>query len=490
MKTAHMVTVLASLCMTGFTSAAWLRLPTPESPQVNLANKNVLGTAITATGGLANAEVLISDDPSASAALSAGKSEAVLALPEQLLIDSVSFVNDGAAGKVVVSGSADQKEWIGLAQATFTDSDRHVPIKFAGAQVKYVRLAFEVGKSAAIRSLHVGGANKLSDYKAYATPEGGKAVEVDATTLARSSRPIYMFPTPTNVGEADGPRSSFKFPKSKERYRTVVYDLGAVRTIKKFSAAYSRVPTRLQVFAFEQLPEKKDWRGKMTLEPEVFDTTKPVVSGEDARGDGNIQIAPDQPVKAQYVALRFEPNYHKRAVTGLDPDWSAMAFAAAVPFVGLAEEFGIVESGIFAQAEAAADDDDFVVYDAATGGTVPLVLISRSSIKLVMQQQLGREPTPAELADPALVTASVNTILTAAGYSPISNSGGSGNPESTVADPSNATGNTGALNALGLSYRSGTSGGGTGGSPFIEPTTTTGTTTTDGGTGSIPPTSL
>lgn len=459
MKTSYLVAVLASLCMTGVASAAWLRLPAAESPSVNLASRNVLGTTITASGGVTNAEVLIGDDPSASASLAAGKSELILSLTEQLLVDAVSFVNDGVAGKVVVSGSADQKEWTALAQASFTDADRHVPIRFAGAQMKYVRLAFETGKGATIRSLHLGGANKLTDYKAFTVPEGGnKAVEIDATTLAKSSRPIYMYPTPTNAGEADGSRQTFKFPKSKERYRTVIYDLGMVRTIKKFNAAYSRVPTRLEVFTFEQLPEKKDWRGKMTLDPVVFDTTKPVASGEDARGEGSIQLAPQQPVKAQFVALRFEPNYHKRAVAGLAPDWEAMAFAAVVPFAGIAEELGLIESGsTFTQAEG--ESDDFVVYDASSGGTVPLVLISRSAIALV-QAQLGPG---------ASVTDAVNTILTAAGFTPVSNSGGGadGNqPTADVADPSNASGNTAGLNALGLSAYRGSGGSGGAGSPF------------------------
>jgi hypothetical protein len=102
-----------------------------------------------------------------------------------------------------------------------------------------------------------------------------------------------------------------------------------------------------------------------------------------------------------------------------------------------------------------------VVYDASSGGTTPLVIISKAAIALVMQQ-LGPNATEAE---------AINAILAAAGYTPFSNSdpttggGGGGQPQSQQADPSNSPGSTAGLNALGLSaYRGG---GGTGGtSPF------------------------
>lgn len=467
MKPALLVTFLASVGIMGTASAAWQRLPSAEALPVNLSNKIVLGTTVTASPGVENAEAVISGDPNAGAILPVGKSELVLSLSEQSLIDSVSFVNDGSSGKVVIACSVDQKDWISLAQAVFEDTDRHVPVKFAGAQAKHVRVSFEVAKSSAIRSFHLGGLNKLSDYKAYAVQEGSKkAVEVDATTLARSNRPIYMFPTPTNVGEADGSRTTFKFPKTKERFRTVVYDLGSVRTIKKFSAAYSRIPTRLQVFAYEQLPEKQDWRGKMTLDPAVFDEGKPVASGEDARGEGHIQVNPEQPVQAQYVALRFEPNYHKRAVAGLDPDWNAMAMAAMVPFGSLLLEFGSeeFEIGSFIQQSQGQTDiggETFEMYDVGVGGSVQMVLISRAAIASVMSQ-LGPNATEAQ---------AVGSILQAAGLTASTTGGGATGSGGEQADAAQALNNAG-LSALGLAgYTSGASSGigGGGANPPVPP---------------------
>lgn len=471
MKKTILVNLLAGACLTGVASAAWLRLPTAEAEPVNLASSILIGTQVQSSNGITNADALLASSSAEVATLPAGKSEAVISIGEQQMIDQVSFLNDGVAGKLVISASADLKEWTPLAEVKFGATDRRVPAKFAGAQAKYVRLAFDAATGSGIRNVKLGGPATTKDFKTVEV-KTGKTVDVNLTSSSLGAHPVYMFPTPANLGDAED-RDTFKFPKTKERYRTVVYDLGSVRTVKKFNAAYSRVPTKVQAFAFEQLPEKKDWRGKIALDPAIFDEAKPVATAEDARGDGSIQLVPERPVQAQYVALRFEPNYNKNAaVSGLNPDWQGMALAAVVPFAGVARELGILDAGAFTV--GAEGDDDFVVYDAAAGGSVPLVLISRSAIALVLQQ-LGAGSSEAD---------AINTILTAAGFTPISNSAGpnGGQPQSQVAGPSNSGGTTAGLDALGLSAYRGSGGGGGGTSPFQTPQQTS---TTDGN--SAPP---
>jgi hypothetical protein len=473
MKYPSLVLLLTSVCLTGAASAAWNRLPSAEGAPVNLANPIIIGTQLHSSSAITNPSALLTEMSGDAANLGSGKSEAVISIGEQQQIDSVSFLNDGVAGKLVVSASSDAKDWDSLAQAAFTATDRYVAVKFAGAQAKYVRLAFDAGTASSIRNLKISGPSTAKDYKTVPVKES-KGAEVNLSSPSLGAQPIYMFPTPENMGENEGAQQAFKFPKSKERYRTVVYDLGSVRTVKKFSAAYTRVPTRIQAYAFEQLPEKKDWRGKMTLDPAIFDEVKPVATAEDARGDGNLQLVPERPVLAQYVALRFEPNYQKQSVTGLNPDLGELAFAAVVPFSGVMKDLGLIEVSTFTQ--AAAGNGEFIVYDTATGGTVPLVIISKAAIALVMQQ-LGPGATEQQAID---------AILTAAGFSPISNSatdpnaggGGGGGSGGVSGDPSNSPGSTAGLNALGLSAYRGS--GGTGGSgPFSTTSDTSGGGTTN-----------
>lgn len=479
-KTNFFSVLLVSLCLTGVASAAaWLRLPACEAEPLNLANPIIIGTQVQSYSRIIDPSALLANSSAEAATLPAGKSEAVISMGEQQLIEQVSFLNDGAASKLVISASTDLKEWTPLAQATFVASDRYVPVKFAAAHAKYIQLAFETGTSSSIRNVKLGGSATTKDYKAVTVKEG-VTVDVNLTSSSLGARPIYMFPTPTNVGE-NGGQKSFTFPKSNECFRTVVYDLGAIRTIKKFNAAYSRVPTRIEAYAFEQLPEKKDWRGKMTLDPVIFDEMKAVATAEDARGQGSIQIVLERPVQAQYVALRFEPNYDKRAVAGLDPNWKAMAFPAVVPIAVIVRETSLFEQGAFTEA-ADESGDEFVVYDAAAGGTVPLVLLSRSAIALV-SQQLGPNASEGDAE---------KTILNAAGFTPFSNSstgtvvpppdttsGVVTNPSTETANSSNSPTSTAGLNALGLSAYRG-SGGSNGKSPFGPlggPTQATSTTT-------------
>lgn len=412
---------------------------------MNLASQAILGTKVQSSSGITNAVALLSDSAAAEAKLGVGKNEVVISLSEQLLIESLSFLNDGAAGKVSVASSADLKEWQPLAQAGFESADRQVPVKFAGVQAKYVRLVIETKAAASIRNLKLRGPVASRDFQAVAL-ENDKTIEVNLASDALGARPIYMFPTPATP--AEGGSQAFDFPKSKERYRTVVYDLGAVRTIKKFSAAYSRVPTRLEVFAFEQLPEKKDWRGKLTLDPAVFETLKPVAAAEDLSGAGSVQVAAAQPVSAQYIVLRFEPNYDKRPVAGLDPDWKGMAIAAVMPFSFVAERFASAVSGTFVQAAAEDEGDSFVAYDAAAEGPVPLVLVSKSSIAHA-QQQLGAGSSE---------TDAVKAILSSAGFTPLPQNAAvdKGKPKSQLADPGSGTGSPSGVNSLGLSaYKAG-----------------------------------
>jgi hypothetical protein len=465
MKSAFHPTVLAMLCMLGTSSAAWQRLPSSDVP-INLASQGILGAKIQSSSSIGNAGALLNEGAVEAAKVPSGASHVVITLGAQEVVEDVSFINEGVSGSVTISSSTDMNQWTSLAQAGFESGERMVALRFAGAQAKYVKLSFNASNGASIRSLTISGPSKVSDYKAVHVSE--KTPEVDLSSGASGAKPIYMYPTPSNAGETEGARQSFKFPKTTERFRTVIYDLGSTRTIKKFSAAYSRVPTRLDVFAFESLPEKKDWRGKLTLDPIIFEQSPIVASGEDAVGKGQMQLSPKQSVKARYVALRFEPNFDKRGVAGLSPEWEAMAVAVVVPYAGLLQELGFV--GDASKFTAADSDSGFEALEISCGGSSQTVLISKAAIAQV-QAQLGPNATEQD---------AINAILAAAGLTPATTTPGEGNgnnPPSEgengengegpgyVGDP-NAPLNPASLSALGLSaYR----GGGTGGSgPFDE----------------------
>ncbi len=337
MKLGNYIPLLALLG--GFTSvsAESQRLPYSEKVPMNLANKAIPGTSIASSAGIGTPENLLSASATDVTSLQSGKSEAVVKLVGEHLVNNLQFINDGAEGKVIASSSLDEKTWTPLGQVPFTASTRSVPIRFASVGARYIKVSFELTKGSTIRSFEIYGATTNKDYN---FSVGGKSEAAGAGT----PRPIYAFPTPVNTNEEDFKKNNFKFPKTKDRYRTIIYDLGDVRTIKEFSTAYSSRPTRLEVFAFEQLPEKKDWRGKLTFDPANLDKMQPVASGEDSRGVGHLLVKPEKPVKAQYVAMRFEPNYNRTGAHASVEEESAISgFVANVlePYTSIVKEFGL-----------------------------------------------------------------------------------------------------------------------------------------------------
>ncbi len=353
MKPANYLTLLALLGSLTTASAESPRLPYSEKVPMNLSNQAITGTSVQSSKGIGNAESLLTSNQADSSSIPSGKSEVILKLTGQHLVTDFQFFNDGAEGKVAASSSIDEKTWTPLGQVSFNSSTRLVPVRFAGVGARFIKVNFEVTKGSTIRAFQTFGATTNKDYKFITV--GGKS-EAAGSGIPR---PIYAFPTPVNVNEEDFKRNNFKFPKTKDRYRTIIYDLGNVRTIKEFSTAYSSKPTRLEVFAFEQLPEKKDWRGKFTFDPTNLDKVKPVAVGVDARGEGHLLVKPEKPVNAQYVAMRYEPNYTRNgSQASLEGEASVIEFVATAfePYTSIAKEMGM--GGHFIAAGDTLTNDD------------------------------------------------------------------------------------------------------------------------------------
>lgn len=306
MKTASIALILATAGLVGDAAAAsWPRLPSAGSQPVDLANSAIPGTVVSSSQGIGNASALLSADPVDGTNVPVGASEVVIRLAKQYTINTARFLSDGVAGKVTVSGSVDGNQWTGLGQMEITSSDRLIPVSFAGAQVKFVKLSIQASQNGVVRSLALYGSAKASDFHLKFS-ESSNASGLNLADGVGGARVIYAYPTPTNAGEKEAATNVFHFPASGEKYRTVIYDLSAPRKLKQFTATYTATPVRLEVFAFNQLDEKKDWRGKLAFDTALLDASTPVAVGQDARGLGNIKLTPSKPVQARYLALRFE----------------------------------------------------------------------------------------------------------------------------------------------------------------------------------------
>jgi len=101
---------------------------------------------------------LISDHPTVGYSLSDGRTELVLSLSKIEDIDLVSFVNNGAVGKVTISTSNSKlavasSQWHPVAKQDLTV--KVTEIKLGPSEAKYIKFSFDVATSGRISNLAV-----------------------------------------------------------------------------------------------------------------------------------------------------------------------------------------------------------------------------------------------------------------------------------------------------------------------------------------------
>ena len=314
MKKAPIFVLLTTTCLLTLAVAQWSRVPGIDKKPVNMSLATA-GTSVSSSEGFTPAGALLLGDPTRPITLAGGRSNAIIKFVKQSFVESVSFVSDGLEGKVSASMSADGKAWNNSSAAVFAPADRFVNLSFGRAQGRYLRLEFELVRGGSIRSFQAFGSHSDGNYTVTQTPDGSGPMINFASGIG-GGRLIYVNPELYSARNDAVKLNKIDFPESDEKYRTAVYDLGQVRSLSEFGSVHSPRPVRLAVYAFEALPEKEDWRGRLAFDPGVFDTTEPVASGEDSSGSGAIKVKSDKTVKARYIALRWEPDFNPPNFSG------------------------------------------------------------------------------------------------------------------------------------------------------------------------------
>lgn len=308
MKKVPIYTLLTTACLLTVSVAKWSRLPGSESKQVNMSLSSA-GTTVASANGISPIAALTAGDPIRPINVASGRSEAVIKFAKQYVVTKANFVSDGLEGKVSGSVSSDGKAWSSTTSSVFSPADRFVNLDFGRSQGRYLRLQFELVRGGSIRSFQAFGSHSAADYEVTQSEDGSGSMINFASGIG-GGRLIYVNPELYGARNDAVETNQIDFPESDEKYRTAVYDLGQVRSLSEFGSVHSPRPVRLAVYAFETLPEKEDWRGRLAFDPTVFDSAQPVASGEDASGSGAIKVKARETVKARYVALRWEPDFN------------------------------------------------------------------------------------------------------------------------------------------------------------------------------------
>jgi|GEM_PF-4781600 len=309
MKSGSIITALATLGVLGAFSidtaqAAWVRLPNNEVRLINLASSQLPQTALESSSGINNAANLMHEDPTQVATLSAGSSSAVIRLSSQQYVDFVAINNGGVAGAATISGSPDKKEWITLGQVELDSTSANSTVRFAPLQVRYIRIQFEATKAGAINNVVVAGAAESAPADSGAE-QASKSV--NAASAIGGARAIYASPSPANLGQKAYDLNIVEFPATQQGAYNLVYDLGTSANVKDVALSYTRQPVNIKVYALDELAEKKDWRGKLTLEPAVLESAPVTATASDTKGLGRVKVNIPGDVSARYLAIRIQP---------------------------------------------------------------------------------------------------------------------------------------------------------------------------------------
>lgn len=320
MKTPTFLT-LAAITVLGAPSsshaAGWPRLHGLGHDDVEAStpyrHNDSTGSSIVSSNRIGRANALVSHDPTEAANLDAGESEAVLSIGHQEVVHGFSFINESLEGKMSIQASTDRKTWIDLAEVKLASQTRFDRIEFAATQAKYFKLSFQLSSKGRLRNFELFGNDTDKDFDLVPAAAADESTEVNLADGIGGTRLIYIYPAPlktTDTGTHHEYHQPFNFPDSHEKYRTVIYDLGEVRTLKSFGSVHSPRPVKFQVYLFDTLEEKKDWREQRTFDPVVFDHVKPAAVVEDLKGTGTVKVELDTGIPARYVALRWEPAYN------------------------------------------------------------------------------------------------------------------------------------------------------------------------------------
>lgn len=264
-----------------------------------------MGTLIASSSGIQNPDALISSSSPNPAVVSEGHGVVTLKLARQTHVRQLTFLNEGAAGRLVVTASADNLTWVPMADAAFSSADDVVDLAAGSAFSKYLRLSFELSKPGCIAGLKVVGEDFDADYQV-SQDAAAQMQEFNFASGIGGARMIYASPSIAGKSAGSWKQGVIRFDATKSGEFVAVYDLGDKRRLEKFGCSHGAGLTAMSVYAFESISEKENWRGRLAYDTQDLAQLKPVLSVETAKETRGTQVLEaKQAVEARYVAFKW-----------------------------------------------------------------------------------------------------------------------------------------------------------------------------------------
>lgn len=254
------------------------------------------------TGDQNTAEAaLLCDDPTTGYALSTGTKTLVVTLSKIENIDSISFLNHGAKGRVTIATSSakvsDENSWHVVAEKDLAGDSLNA--KVGPTEAKYVKLTFEVSEPGRIASLGVYSTPSVATFtmprarKMNVGPSDSFAL-ISSNLSDVHSRARAAYVSSGEIQEAnnmidDQSATTYKFgPGDNEP--TAVIDLGEVRSLRRITALYTPRPGIVSFYVLKSLPGQPSSNKTMKLDDAALANVKAVGSVSDGSGRAAIDF--------------------------------------------------------------------------------------------------------------------------------------------------------------------------------------------------------
>jgi hypothetical protein len=265
------------------------------------------------------ATALVCHDPTVGYALPTGKTTLVVSLSAIENVDSISFLNHGARGKLTISTASaklapESPQWRAVSQQELTPQS--LKVKVGPAEAKYVRLAFDVTEPGRIAGLGVYSTSAVSDFtmprarkfNAAEKSETLALISFNATDLHAKARMLYVS-SGEHINQAnnmidDQPATGYTFGVGDAAPVTVV-DLGQPTALRRISALYSARPGTMSFYVLQSLPgaSKEAAPQSLRIDSAAQQNLKPVASVTD---DGTGRAAVDFPTTTgRYILVKW-----------------------------------------------------------------------------------------------------------------------------------------------------------------------------------------
>ena len=290
----------------------------PSYPE-NLA-RYPLGAQIEVTpkGDAAAEAALLAGDPTAGYDLPNGTTSVLVSLGKIENIDSVSFLQQNAKGRVTIATSnaklpADSPQWNTIAEQDLA-SDA-VKVKIGPSEAKYLRLTFDVTEPGRIADLGVYSTPTVSAFTMPRTrktaSESVAMVSYKVSDLHAKARAVFVS-SGEDVKQAnnmidDQPGTVYNFAPP-DAAPTAVVDLGKVTKLRRISALYSPGRGTLDFYVLQSLPG-----GPQAAAAKSLQLDEAAMSGMQRVGsvsdEGSGRAAIDFPeTTGRYILLKWTPS--------------------------------------------------------------------------------------------------------------------------------------------------------------------------------------